>query len=454
LQLNYDGAGRKQAIKAFFLILLCGMLAEFTARGPLRAITLSSDFALPYVAARAWRTGANPYDHNALDRIWQEAGGKPERKPLRTTTPSIYPPTTLILLAPLTYLPWPAACYLMLIINVSLIILVLRLLLHLAQFADGWKSTFFLAIAFGLAPLHTGIALGNLIVASAALAFLSLWAASTKKDSLSGIFLALALCLKPQVGGIIWLGYALQRRWRISAIAIGISLMLAFFAIGRLGVRQADWMNHWKSNYLESVSESGTNSPTASNGSRHHLLNIQWLLHTFLERRWLVNLLTFTFIGIQFAILCVIIKKRGLNENYILFLSALIALGLLSSYHRFYDAMLLILPLLWSLTAISGMYRKEARLCLLLILPFLVPGAVILKEAIVAGYLPRNWESSWWWNSIALPHQVWLLAGLSVCLTYALARESPVPGVRCLESRTNTTLAPDSGLQTPDSSRL
>jgi glycosyl transferase family 87 len=413
---------RKQTLKTFCLILLCGTLAEFAARGPLRAITLSSDFALPYVAARAWRTGANPYDHEALDQIWQEAGGNPERKPLRTTTPSIYPPTTLILLAPLTYLPWQSARYLMVIINVSLIFLVLRLLLHIAQFAaGGWRSTLFLAIAFGLAPLHTGIALGNLIVASAALTFLSVWAALSKKDSLSGIFLASALCLKPQVGGIIWLGYVLQRRWRISAIAIAISLMLAFFAVGRLELRQVDWMNHWKSNYLASVSESGTNSPTASNVSRHHLLNIQWLLHTFLERRWLVNLLTFTFVGIQFAILCVIIKKRGLNQNYMLFLSAVIVLGLLSSYHRFYDATLLILPLLWSLTSLSGMYRKEACLSLLLILPFLVPGAVILKESIVDGYLPRHWELSWWWNSIALPHQVWLLAGLSACLTYALA---------------------------------
>jgi glycosyl transferase family 87 len=403
------------------------------------------------VAARAWRIGANPYDHDALDRIWQDAGGNPERKPLRTTTPSIYPPTTLILLTPITYLPWQAARYLMLIINVSLIFLVLRLLLHIAQFAaGGWKSTLFLAIAFGLAPLHTGIALGNLIVASAALTFLSVWAASTKKDTLSGIFLALALSLKPQVGGIILFGYVLQRRWRISAIAVGISLMLAFFAIGRLGLRQVDWMNHWKSNYLESVSESGTNNPTASNVSRHHLLNIQWLLHTFLEQRWLVNLLTMTFVGIQFAILCVIIKKRGLNQNNILFLSALIVLGLLSSYHRFYDATLLILPLLWSLTALSGMHRREAYLGLLLILPFLIPGAVILKESIVGGYLPHNWELSWWWSSIALPHQVWLLVGMSVCLTYALAKESlgvrsPGSGV-CL---TKTSLTPDSGPRTP-----
>jgi hypothetical protein len=413
---------RQRIIKTFCLILLFGTLAEFLARGPLRAVSVSSDFAVPYLAARAWRNGGNPYDHEALDQIWQEAGGEQGKKPVKTTTPSVYPPTTLILLAPLTFWSWKAARYGVLIINTAFIILVIRLLLSIARFGErDWRAILFWAIALGFAPLHTGIALGNLAVPSVSLALLAVWAGLTKKDSIAGLLLALALSLKPQIGGIVWLGYVLQRRWRICAIAAAASLMLALIAIGRLELGQVDWVNSWASNYHVFVAEGRSNDPTASNVSRHHLLNLQWLLHTFLEQRWLVNLLVLGFVGSQFAILWATNNKRDERENDLLFFSSLIVLGLLASYHRFYDATLLILPLLWSLIAWSGLQKKAARLSLLLISPFLVPGAVILKELIGSGYLPRDWESSWWWNSLVMPHQVWLLAGLSICLTYALA---------------------------------
>jgi hypothetical protein len=413
---------RQRIIKTFCLILLFGTLAEFIARGPLRAVSLSSDFAVPYLAARAWRAGDNPYDHDALDRIWREAGGEQGKKPIKTTTPSVYPPTTLILLSPLTFLPWKITRYSVLIINVIFTILVIRLLLSIAQFESGdWRAILFWAIALGFAPLHTGIALGNLAVPSASSALLAVWAALRKKDSIAGLLLALALSLKPQIGGIVWLGYLLQRRWRICAIAAAASLMLALIAIGRLELGQVDWVNSWVSNYHDFVAEGRSNDPTASNVSRHHLLNLQWLLHTFLEQRWLVNLLVLGFVGSQFAVLWATNKKSDEPENGLLFFSVLIVLGLLGSYHRFYDATLLILPLLWSLIAWSGLQKKKARLSLLLIIPFLAPGAVILKELIGSGHLPCSWELSWWWNSLVMPHQVWLLVGLSLCLSYALA---------------------------------
>jgi hypothetical protein len=415
----------QRAIKIFCVILLFGTLAEFIARGPLRAVSMSSDFAIPYLAARAWRIGGNPYDHDALDRLWPEAGGEQRNKPVKKVTLSVYPPTTFILLAPLTFLSWPAARYSLLIINITLTFLALKLLLSTAQFDPGeWRAILFWAIAVGLAPLHTGIALGNLVVPSAAFTLLAVWAALTKRDSLAGLLLAFAICLKPQIGGIVWLGYALQRRGRICLFAAAISLMVAVFAIGRLELSQADWMNSWISNYHESVSDGGTNNPTASNISRHHLLNLQWLLHTFLGQTWLVNLMVFGFVGSQLALLWTVNSKRGSSQSHILFFSALIVLGLLASYHRFYDATLLILPLLWSLIEWSGLHRKEARLTLLLIIPFLVPGAVILKELIGIDYLPCNWELYWWWDNIVMPHQVWSLAGLSLCLTYALAVKS------------------------------
>jgi Glycosyltransferase family 87 len=392
-------------------------------------MTSSSDLAVPYLAARAWRTGDNPYDHDTLDNIWQQAGGEQEKKPVKTTTPSVYPPTTLIILAPLTLWSWNTARYGVLIVNIILAIVVIRLLLSTAQLPRGdWRTITYWAIALGLAPLHTGIALGNLIVPSGFSALLAVWAASTKKEDLAGLSLALALCLKPQIGGIAWLGFALQRQWKICVTAAASTLILALIAVVRLEFGHVDWVNSWVRNYHEFTAEGRSNDPTAANVSRHHLLNLHWLLHTFIQQGWLVNLLVLGFVGSQFALLLRAINKRVSHKNELLFFSSLFVLGLLATYHRFYDAILLFLPLLWSLISWSGLQKKSARLCFFLITPFLAPGAVILKELIGSGYLPRDWESSWWWNSIVMPHQVWLLAVLSVCLTYALvvsSRNSP-----------------------------
>ncbi len=403
-------------------------MAEFIVRGPLRALTLSSDLAVPYLAARAWRTGANPYDHDTLDHIWREAGGEQVKKPVKTTTPSVYPPTTLIILAPLTFWSWKTARYSVLIVNITFALLVIRLLLSTAQFDTGdWRTITYWAIALGLAPLHTGIALGNLIVPSGFSALLAVWAASTKKESIAGLALVLAICMKPQIGGIAWLGFALQRRWKICIIAAAGTLILALIAIGRLELGQFDWVDSWVRNYHEFAAEGRSNDPTAANASRHHLLNLHWLLHTNIEQGWLVSLLVLGFVGSQFVWLWTTISKRASDKSYkneLLFFSSLFVLGLLASYHRFYDAILLLLPLLWSLISWSGLQKKSARLIFFLITPFLAPGAVILKELIGSGYIPRDWESSWWWNSIVMPHQVWLLAVLSVCLTYALVVSS------------------------------
>ncbi|MBO0797297.1 MAG: DUF2029 domain-containing protein [Blastocatellia bacterium] len=413
----------QQRIKALCLVLLLLTLVEFIVRGPLRAISLSSDLAVPYLAARAWRTGGNPYDHDTLDHIWREAGGAPAKKPRQTTTPSVYPPTTLILLSPLTIMPWRAARYCVLIINIAFTIMVIRSLLSIAHFdpAD-WRPVLFWAIVLGLAPLQTGIALGNLIVPSASLALLSVSAAMTKNVYLSGILLALSMCLKPQIGGIFWLSCALQRRWRICAIGAVAGLLLALIAILHLWSGQIDWVDSWVRNYRDFAAAGGSNDPTALNPSRHHLLNLQLLLHTFFEERWLANLSTLVFVGSQFSVLCFAGGSGRSKRKSLLNYCVMILLGLLASYHRFYDATLLILPLFWSLRSWSGVHKMEARLSFLLIIPFLLPGAVILKESLDHGYLPHTWKSSWWWNSILLTHQVWLLAFLSLCLTFALTR--------------------------------
>src|SRR5262249_8754304 len=61
----------------------------------------------------------------------------------------------------------------------------------------------FLALGVAFAPLHTGIALGNLIIPAAAGAMLAVWASAKNRELLAGVLLALATGLKPQIGGCV-----------------------------------------------------------------------------------------------------------------------------------------------------------------------------------------------------------------------------------------------------------
>ena len=106
-------------------------------------------------------------------------------------------------------------------------------------------------------------------------------------------------------------------------------------------------------------------------------------------------------------------------ENELLQLSTLGVLSLLPVYHRFYDAFLLIFPLAWGVTAISGQVKKLAKTTLLLLLVFLVPGGSALEQLQQTTRLGRL-QHSWWWVQFVMPHQIWVLLLLSLVLLLAM----------------------------------
>jgi uncharacterized BrkB/YihY/UPF0761 family membrane protein len=67
---------------------------------------------------------------------------------------------------------------------------------------------------------------------------------------------------------------------------------------------------------------------------------------------------------------------------------------------------------------------RIANAALLLMAPFLVPGAAALQQAVSHGRIPEAWASSWWWDRLLMPHQTWLLLFLSLTLLYAMAKQN------------------------------
>jgi hypothetical protein len=120
-------------------------------------------------------------------------------------------------------------------------------------------------------------------------------------------------------------------------------------------------------------------------------------------------------------ILCwtVLFAQRTQGQE-LLHLSALATVALLPVYHRFVDAVVLLLPLCWCLTVRKPKYKQIALIVVLFELPFLVPGASLLVTLADSGHISREVASSWWWNAVVVPHEVWSVIAISFALLYAM----------------------------------
>ena len=294
----------RQWFKGLCLLLILLASVEFVTRGPWRALSESGDFAMPYLSARVWLRGGNPYDHRIVDQLWAESAGPPERAPVKFNTPTVYPPTALPLIVPLSLFNWREASITALTINSLLALLSIAALISTAGL--DWREPrglLFVALGLAFAPLHTGVALGNLIILAASAAIMAIWASEKKRDLLAAVLLAIATGVKPQIGGIVLIGYSFKRRWRIVAPAGVLLLALSSFSVLRMEIAGADWRQSWLSNNAESLAPGGPNDPTAANLSRHHLINLHWPLYAIFDHGWLVNSIVLLFTGSLLLIL-------------------------------------------------------------------------------------------------------------------------------------------------------
>ena len=112
-------------------------------------------------------------------------------------------------------------------------------------------------------------------------------------------------------------------------------------------------------------------------------------------------------------------------------LAILTSASLLPVYHRFTDAGLLLVPVVWALSEMTGELKRFALACLLLVCPFLIPGATILHEYSGRYETLDQLSRSRFWEPFILPHEAWLI--LLICVVLLRARYL-VPTTRVSES--------------------
>jgi hypothetical protein len=349
---------------------------------------------------------------------------------LKRGIPTAYPPTSFVLLTSVAWLPWHVAYHVWLAISLMAFGLTVLSMVSLIGFQWQEKRTYlFLALALALAPFHTGLAAGSIVIVAVGFCTLAVLAADRQWNIAAGVLIGVAVGLKPQIGLPFLVYYLLRRCWRVVTTSATLLAILVATAVFHLTMSHTPWVNNYRYDNSMLFAHGSLGDFTESNPLRFSLVNLQVLLYTFVPDRAKANVGALVMAAVLGLLWLFLLLRRADSKNELLALAALMVLSLLPVYHRLYDASLLIFPLAWSLTALPGSRKKLARGTLLLILVFLVPGGSMLEQLQHTSHLVAL-QHSWWWTHIVMPHQVWALLFLSVLLLVAMrtsAASVPVP---------------------------
>jgi Glycosyltransferase family 87 len=421
--------GRFRAV--VLCLLACLAMLEFSLRGPFRALGKDgqnfNDFVSPYEQTHAWISGRDPYASNVLRDLWPTSV-RPHFVVAESTDgtlsakrgiPSPYWTPTFPLLLPIAEFPWKIAILLWSATSVAAVLLVAFLLVRLANARrySPLAITIFVSVLLW-APLQTAIATSNIFTIAFALGMSAALCLAQHRTRLAGILLTCTLALKPTVG-LPFLIYALvhQKRSRVIPAAIATGLLLLCVAVIPHHSR-ALWWHSFLANSQSMFSPGAVDDFSTVNPLHFQLVNLSVPLFALLRDRTSAEVSAALIFFVLIILWLFAVRRDG--RLGLLDLAILASASLLPVYHRFMDAGVLLISVAWALSELEGELKSSAVACLLLASPFLVPGATMLHEFSERYETLHKLSRSWWWESLILTHEAWLI--LLLCTALITAR--------------------------------
>jgi hypothetical protein len=238
----------------------------------------------------------------------------------------------------------------------------------------------------------------------------------------SGAMYGLATAIKIQVG-LPFVAYLLWRRRGTPALASClVPVGLTVLSVMRMQVAAAPWLSSWLANLSRLSRPGGINDPSLQNPDRFSLINLQYLLSSLIANGAVVELMTVSTVGL--AALALVWLRRGRDPHPDLLALAVVAvLGLLAVYHRYYDAVLLAIPIAWACSVIGIPRWRQGAVVLALSADFILPLQSGLHEIQRRQILPSSLTGGVSWNTVVLAQHVWALVLMAIALLVAAAED-------------------------------
>lgn len=346
---------RAPALDVLLAFLAVGALgATVLADLPVRTSAFAaSDLKTLYAAAWCFRHGLNAYSFASMGHVFAAQG---VALPARWYGHApVYPPPTLALLTPLTLLPMAAACWVETVGSLVLMALAVAALLRAGAVEFGlslpWRMGVAAACAAG--PLFAfALGVGNLSVVAAALAILAFLWRRRGPILWPGALLCLAVLLKPHLA--MWVLAALlalpERRGRrvafaalLGALGVGAALTLALGA-HHPGAQMTAFFT-----MVRAETEPGGSMFPGSHEALPVVAQITSLasLLGFWATAPVAQLGGLAVLGVGLAILLRLTPRARGEGPATVAVAAWGAFGMLMTYHRAHDAILLLVLAPW-----------------------------------------------------------------------------------------------------------
>ena len=407
-------------------LLLLGV-GQIVQRTPLvRTDSFFFDFSNLYSASRVWLAGKNPYDIQAVFRAWDGSdhghylGSSIARNMARWA--AVYPPSSLLVIAPFAALPAVWGHLLWAGISIGLAIAALMALIWLCGLSDIRSRLLFVACALASAPFQCALQVGQPALPACAMVILAVWAFAGGRLALASILLGLATALKVQIGAPFIVYYLFIRQWRVGMLATILFALATLVAVGRmeaLGI--TSWWAQWQQNMSATLQAGAVNDPRPGGPFRNNIVNLQTIFDVFVHRQlWIDTLVLLVFLPLLAGFVANVRREREAGRD-MLALSLVGALSMLPAYHRLYDGLTLLMLLAWAIAALKTARPGMGRIMLLILSQFLLPVDLVPLVLRHTHRFDRIVPSTFW-QAFVVPHHAWGLLILTIGTTLIFSR--------------------------------
>jgi len=337
----------------FLLLLSAGIsifLGNMLGNTPQTGFT---DFRGVYYATRCLLSHDDPYKAAELLRAYQSDGGDAaslssiNRQILSLTN---YIPTTFILIVPMAMLPWNPATLLWTILTAASLLLVAILMWSIGVSKAPVITVGLICVV--LANSEVLFALGNPAGVAVGLCVVAAWCFIKERLVWAGVLcLAVSLALKPHDAGLVWLYFLLAgktyRRYALQTLLVIV--LLALPALLWVSHVAPHWQREMYSNLLTYSMRGNVNDPGPSSSTGNTLfevIDLQTAISVFKDNPRIYNEISYLVCGaLLFVWPVTTLRTRFSPANAWIALAAVSALTMLVTYHRPYDAKILLLTI-------------------------------------------------------------------------------------------------------------
>jgi hypothetical protein len=311
------------------------------------------DFRAVYYGTRCLFQHHNPYNVSELEAVYRSEGGERPSETIQArqaVTLFVNMPTTLIFTAPFALLPWGPAHVLWMTFTAGVLILAALLMWNLgARYAP--NVTLFL-ICFLLANCEEIFCTGNTAGIAVSLCLVAVWCFFEERFLWAGILcLAVSLAIKPHDAGLVWLylllaGAPYRKRALQTLLVTALLGLSAFLWLSHVAPH---WIADWQSNLSAINAPGGINEPgpaSLTGSSASTVVDLQAAISIFRDDPRFYNPASYLLCGaLLLAGAARALRSRFSLPNAWLALAAVTALTMLVTYHRPWDAKLLMLAI-------------------------------------------------------------------------------------------------------------